>query len=539
MKRAVLIVDMLLPRRRKAIDAKSLCEAGSAAGTESQRANYLVRHWRGGLSLPVAYWVNGSLLGMAALLLFRVAGELMGDWELQAAASAALLMLIGMISGACWSVVGIWRSAVRHCSRGGSSMWALVAQVVVVCGTLSFMGRVATDIGPQMLEYAAIALDHDSLGKVEATLANDGQALVLRGAFGTGSARKVARLLDAAPGVRSVVLDSHGGRLREAEHVAELVRRRALDSYVEEQCLSACTYVFLAGVDRAATPNARIGFHRPSFSGVSNDQAGLNSMLAVYRAAGIKEGFLQRVRTTAASSMWYPTHAELIDNGVINRISLGGESAAMSSTLFRSKAELELIYRALPLLAAIDQRFPGTLEQAVDAAWTQHESGALDADINTAVRRIFSAVYPVLLATTDDVGLDGFLALMVNQLSAAKNVSLEACSRYLNAELDVSKTLPREVVEQESAWAMQVLSTPAPAAPIPVPPDLFEHALDVVASNLGPDVLRVVSGTGYEDRPEMRCDSLIAFYAEVQKQPAPARHALLRGLFQSSAAQTP
>jgi hypothetical protein len=37
--------------------------------------NYLMRHWRGELSLPISYWVNGSLLGVGFLLLFLLMGE--------------------------------------------------------------------------------------------------------------------------------------------------------------------------------------------------------------------------------------------------------------------------------------------------------------------------------------------------------------------------------------------------------------------------------------------------------------------------------
>jgi hypothetical protein len=404
---------------------------------------------------------------------------------------------------------------------------------MTVIGILSFLGRLTTQIGPQMREYASIAFDRDSLGKITATLATNGQSLILRGAFGTGSASQVARLLDVAPGVRSIVLDSHGGRLREAEQVAALVRKRALDTYVEGQCLSACTYVFLAGSDRAATPNAQIGFHRPSFAG-SSDERALGAMLAIYRAAGITEAFLARVEATGSHSMWYPTRDELIDNGVINRLSLGGESAAMSSTLFRSKAELALIYRSSVLMAAIDKRFPGTLDHAVEAAWSQHQRGALDGDINTAARRIFANVYPKLLATTNDAGLDGFLDLLVKQLKAAKNVSFKACSMYLDGELDVSKALPKEVLEQEIQWALQTLNAPTPPARTPIDQALFEQALEQIVKKLGSDALNVASEPdAYQDQPAVRCNSLLALYEEVQLQPTATRHAVMRGLFQS------
>ena len=48
----------------------------ASAITEARRKppfpNYFVRHWRGGLSLPVAYWLNGFLGNIAVLLIVGV-----------------------------------------------------------------------------------------------------------------------------------------------------------------------------------------------------------------------------------------------------------------------------------------------------------------------------------------------------------------------------------------------------------------------------------------------------------------------------------
>src|SRR5262249_8126859 len=39
-----------------------------AKASGSSSGNYLVRHWRGQLSLPVSYWINGVLLNVVAAI---------------------------------------------------------------------------------------------------------------------------------------------------------------------------------------------------------------------------------------------------------------------------------------------------------------------------------------------------------------------------------------------------------------------------------------------------------------------------------------
>ncbi|MBM0104705.1 ATP-dependent Clp protease proteolytic subunit [Steroidobacter sp. S1-65] len=507
--------------------------AQSAQSVEAPASrNYFIRHWRGELSLPISYWVNGSLLGLGLGLLFLLMAELAKDWELRTTAFVMLGLMSLLILVTIWSTVGILRSANQHASRGGSAGWAIAAQVVTCLSALSFVARVGTQLGPQMGEFASIAFNYDSLKRVNATLSADGTILTLQGTIGTGSYEYVHQVLGAAPEVRTIVLDSQGGRIREAEQLAEMVRDRGLDTYVEGQCASACTYLFLAGKDRAATPNAKIGFHRPSFAGTSDYQAGLTKMLAYYRTAGISEPFLDRIRNTKSEQMWYPSRDELIDNGVLTRVSLGGE-AAMLAAKFGSRSELEQAYRSLPLMQAMDRRFPGTVDQAIDAAWAQYQSGARDGDISAAARRILSDIYPQLLATADDAGLEAFLNLSIRQLSAASELGADACGLFLDSKLDVTKVFAPELIEEEMQWSLsQLAASPVPRATVSA--GQFQQALLPVAEALDPSILDVVAAPEqFADEPHRRCTSTLAFYEAVASQPATARAILLRGMFQS------
>jgi len=247
-----------------------------------------------------------------------------------------------------WQNVGVWRSASRR-AEAGPSPWPLLAKISVVAGTLAFAYLWVSLLWLPAREHALIALGRDPLPALDARITTHDSVLLLHGTFGAGSADRVRQLLDETRSIRTVALSSPGGRLREASEIARMVRARGLDTYVDTRCESACTFVFLAGKDRAATPNARIGFHRPSFAGLApiGFDPATRGMLDTYRGAGIPKDFLDRVAATDPANMWYPGRKELEAAGVINRISLGGETSAIGFLAVGSKQPRDLRIRGL------------------------------------------------------------------------------------------------------------------------------------------------------------------------------------------------
>ncbi len=308
-------------RKRQLMPPTTLC-----ASIPRGQANYFTRHWCGDLSLGIAYWVNGGLLaGAASLLLdifvFKIHET---DTSLRSLSIIILTASLATLLVWVWSVVGVWRSAGRHATRGGAHGWGYAARAMTVLGTLSMSLLLTTSTLPQMKEYALLAIGQDPLGEINITLSANGQSMIVDGVFRAGSAQEIESRLAAAPQVQALVLNSHGGRLLEARHLADTVRSRRLDTYVEGTCASACTLVFLAGHDRAAGNDAQIGFHQPSFVGLDDEaqRAHTERMLDVYRAAGLPESFVQRIGQTPPQEMWYPARNDLIAARVITQTSL-------------------------------------------------------------------------------------------------------------------------------------------------------------------------------------------------------------------------
>lgn len=499
-------------------------------------SNYFVRHWRGECSLGISYWFNGSVLaGIVPGVLIAAVGLLeKGDYSLRAISFAHLGTLLFSVIAWLWSIVGIWRSASHHVARGGSSGWASAARVGVVIGTIVMASQLSTTILPQIKEFALIASGNDPVGNIKINVATNGQSVIVLGMLREGSALEVQKILDAAPGATSLVLNSAGGRLLEAEQLARVVQSRNLSTYVEDQCVSACTYVFLAGKDRAATPNAQIGFHQPSFPGLdaSAQRAATQSMLDVYRAAGLSETFMQRIAKTPPEDIWYPTRDELIAAHVITRVSLGGE-AAISGLGMRSKQELLLIWGSNPLFQAIEKRFPGTTNEAVERGWAVKERGGTDADIQNAVRGIISEIYPKLLKTADVSTLDSYIKLFISELSAAQAIRGEACAQLLVGKLNIHQILPKEIFEQEQQLLLLALASPSTAALPPPDPDQFTQAIQKVRANLPEKYLNVIDDmNAYTNQPDLVCESMIGFFRTIDALPSRERHVALRGMFQ-------
>lgn len=294
----------------------------AAYRSSPRRGNYVVRHWRGQISLGVSYWVNSVLLGnVAPLVAVNALSSLAADGatslQVQAALSLGAMALLAVLN--IWSTVGVLRSAVNHPERGGRLAWSAAAFVMVGVGligvSMQLMRKNSLDGYADLLQ---IARGRDTIPPLAVRVSVDGRSLLLSGPMGSGSTALVRRALDAASGVQRVTLDSIGGRLFEGRGIAREVQRRNLDTFAQGECSSACTIILLAGRRRLVTSEPHVGFHRPSVAGPSSrDAAGMRDLADAYRRAGVPESFIARVRATPPSTIWYPSVDELMANQVV------------------------------------------------------------------------------------------------------------------------------------------------------------------------------------------------------------------------------
>jgi ATP-dependent protease ClpP protease subunit len=283
---------------------------------------YWLRHWRGQLPLARSYWVNGILVNIATFAGQAFILGLAQSRQLVLVAWAFVIFVALAILLRIWSFVGIWRSAGRHPDRGGSEFWAFAARAVIVLGVLSYVVT-GPQLWSQVREMALIASGNDPIGAPAVIkVSPDGREITLDGYITSGVGKNLRRTLDGAPNARRLRLNSHGGRIMEAQGMADLIRARKLDTRVVESCESACTLLFLAGAERSASPLAEIGFHQPDFPGLNAQERQdiIQSNRQDYLAAGMSNAFIDRIMATPPEKIWYPSGEEMTEAGVLNAV---------------------------------------------------------------------------------------------------------------------------------------------------------------------------------------------------------------------------
>jgi hypothetical protein len=286
-----------------------------------REGNYLVRHWRGALSLPKAYWLNGVLAGavvtFAAPPLVDSLHEAVGS--LRISAILWFVFIAFFLTFWTWTQVGIWRSAGYHADRGGHEAWGIIARVLVGLSAAGLALQVY-NLTLQGVEFGSLAFGTDPLGDdARIDLSRDGRTVAVTGNLTAGTADRLAAVAITAPNLAVIALDSPGGRMFEGQLIARLIHDRGLDTLVENHCASACTIVLIAGRRRTAGPDAAIGFHQPTFPGVEERERALMiaDMRRLYSEGGVSGAFLDRVLRVPPDDMWYPTHEQLIAARVI------------------------------------------------------------------------------------------------------------------------------------------------------------------------------------------------------------------------------
>jgi hypothetical protein len=328
--------------------------------------NYLVRHWRGELSLPVSYWLNGTVSGLVVGLVIGGMAYLInwqGDaepvvWLSTLVASWILAALLTI-----WQAVGIWRAAIRY-RQSGKDFWGGVAQMLTVAGLLVFPYDLATIGVPQLAGIYEIVSGDAHVGPHEFHVLANGQTLEFSGGITFGVTQELERFLDAMAGVRTVRLNSNGGRILEAQRMSDLISSRNLATFVARDCLSACTIVFLGGKERFMLPTAQLGFHQPAFRGMtaSDRRAAIaTEQQRLQQRFGLSAAFAARANSAPPGGMWYPDRDELMRERVVTRLVSPRQvvpspaDAANAASPFADSAAVGTVARPVPAI-----RIPGT-----------------------------------------------------------------------------------------------------------------------------------------------------------------------------------
>ena len=307
--------------------------------SDQNSSNFIALLWRGEYSLGFSYWIVGFLVSVAAAIVIHVVSTLVDLFtEYNPAVMLATLLAIWLGVGviAIWQLVGVWRSADNHMDRRiragrKRGVWGRLAKAAVILGALRLALALVLSGVPQIVEASKIALFGDpDLPDYEIVLLADGTEVQVVGGFKYGLNNDLLQILQAAPDVKVIQLDSIGGRIGEALKVNQTIRDHGLVTYVANACMSACTIAFAAGAERWIAADGRLGFHASTFPGVGAEELEESAVIErdAFAASGFDPAFIARAQATPNDDMWIPTSIELQRANVIMGVASAGQFAA-------------------------------------------------------------------------------------------------------------------------------------------------------------------------------------------------------------------
>ncbi len=282
----------------------------------SRHVGYLRRHWRGDLPLAAAVIVSAALLwGAVQGISFASRQVPITDYPI-ASSLLWLLEVIVLIAGALWWGMGVQRSAIDSVDQGGSMAVAALTGVVGL-GAFVWVGvfwfQSARYVMPEVWA-TLVGSSPPATVQLEART----NRLTLQGGLEFGSTRAVRDVLDANQSVRTVRLESRGGRVAEGLALGTLLRERGIDTFVTGECSSACVTAFAGGARRTIGPHARIGLHSAGGAGFSGEIiASANRRSDDFIAAGgVDTQVLEKGAAVANDQIWFPPPQLLLSSGL-------------------------------------------------------------------------------------------------------------------------------------------------------------------------------------------------------------------------------
>ncbi len=292
--------------------------------------SFLKSHWLGKLPLGITLWIN-----LVALLIVISYAELFLLSKLAADPTQLINLTLGSLFFTRliifpWQLIGLLRAVefdylehrniLKTRALQGFALltvlFTLVYCLEVIQGTLYYIDQVESYSRPgDKVAY-------------ELKVSEDQQHLIIRGDLDIGITTAVRSTIQAHPQIRSVVLQSRGGQIYEGRGLAKLFTEHGIDTYVYEECSSACTTAFIGGKQRYIGTQGKLGFHQyrvetteaSQFVQFYNIRAEQQRDLALFESRGVAPAFLNRVFDQPASRIWFPDHSTLRDAQIVHNV---------------------------------------------------------------------------------------------------------------------------------------------------------------------------------------------------------------------------
>lgn len=507
--------------------------------------SYIARHWRGEIALPVSYWVNNFLLTL--FLVMFVKAILLSESIVKTPKLAmAICVMLWFLSAAVtlWQLVGTWRSATKYIALGKSKTWGNLARIAIIIGFIRAIVDFISIGVPQVTEFAQIAIGQDPIGKYQLRIIRDASELEISGPIVFGLTDDVELIIETHPTIKTIHLNSNGGRVNEARRLRDLISQKNLKTYTATGCSSACTLAYAAGKDRLISKDASLGFHRYSFPGMKGTDFEKEYEIdkSDWLSRGITIAFIQKAFSTPNIEMWNPTHRELYEANFITGYPEDGE-VAISGFNIRDLDKVEEEFLKIPLYAALKNYEPLTYESII----SEFKDGLTRGRSTQELReKIFPQSQSILLKRlpyASDAALREFTILILEQMSVLSNTNPDICFDYIfsgdgGLRFSANKYFSKDLQEKELLLSSNIIRSAAEKKNYPPDETQIEKQFTKVLLKLtkrhGDDVFMLAQPDLGKSKKTKMCQMTYDLYQEVLRLPEKESGAILRFMFAST-----
>lgn len=514
----------------------------------NRRNNFVARYWRGEYSLGVSYWLFGLIGNIAVSVIVAGIVSLFRTergYEPRAILGSIVCVWLVIILFVVWQVAGVWRSANRLIARrqvvGKRAGWATVAKVVVVLGLLSSLNTFLTSGWPQLVETSRIVfLDDPDIPNYSIRVMRNGTEAEITGGFKYGLTDDFSKILRASRQIKVVHLDSTGGRVGEAIRLNSVLKAQGVDTYVSGGCYSACTIAFAAGRNRFIQKDAVLGFHAPTFPGMTKGELESASMdqKQIFIKAGFDKRFVEKALSTPSSDMWKPSAELMAAADVITGLSDGTDFAMSGFGGDVSKNRMaDMLASGLPVLQALKERFPKDYDGIISTYYADYVSGKTEAEAIVGARAKLLSIMSTLRPLADDAVLSDMGTMFADQYTALGAKSPTLCYKYasgFSAKTNAAKDMPASLVKTENEIQLRVVETAKQRQAVSATSisELWKKlGTQLAVKGFGGDQLKLLYGGSIDpSRYGEYCQASATFFREIARLPQREAGILMRSV---------
>jgi hypothetical protein len=370
----------------------------------------------------------------------------------------------------------------------------------------------------------------------------NGSEIEITGGFKYGLTDEFKKLLKASRQINVVHLNSFGGRIGEAEKLYTEIHDHGLTTYVSSNCASACTLAFAGGRQRYVEPDAHLGFHAPSFPGITKealrDNIAMQSRLFIQ--SGFSQTFVIRALNTPSSSLWEPTIAELLAAKAITGVSDGTQFSISGFGNITKESLANVVTKALPLFAALKRKYPNSYDDIIKQLYASYLAGETRSQALSSARAKLMSILEILKPLADEDVLVDLAHLIADELAALNSKGHGYCYFFASDSgkgRDFTHELPAVIRTREQHIYERVVLTAAKRVP---PSDNVADASWVKLEKLlgiygvTSDKMKLLSmGTVPEAQRDDYCATAIGFYRAISSMPQRDAALVMRNILAS------